>query len=94
MVTCWEGSLVYDVFLCFRHFLIWCPASGVVFEKLLVFLLSVFRVILSCLFLAALWSPAGNGLTSLALLYVMFSCVSSLSIWCSKSCVVFDCMDS
>ena len=34
-------------------------------------------VILSCLFLAALWSPAGKGL--LALLCVMFSCVLSLS---------------
>ena len=32
-------------------------------------------VILSCLFCAALMSPAGRGLASLALLCVMFSCV-------------------
>ena len=31
-------------------------------------------VILSCLFIAALWSPAGKGLTSW-LLFVMFNCV-------------------
>ena len=27
-----KGSLVCDVFLCFCHFLIWCPESGVVFD--------------------------------------------------------------
>ena len=31
-------------------------------------------VMISCLFIAALWSPAGKGLT-LAVLYLMFSCV-------------------
>ena len=36
----------------------------------------MFRVILSCLLLAALWSPAGKEWADLlALLYVMFSCV-------------------
>ena len=30
---------------------------------------------LSCLFIAALWLPAEKGLTFLALLYVMFSCI-------------------
>ena len=34
-------------------------------------------VMLSCLFIAALWSPAGKGLTSW-LLFVMFNCVFSL----------------
>ena len=34
---------------------------------------------LSCLFIAALWSPAGKGIYLLALLYMMFSCVLSLS---------------
>ena len=33
---------------------------------------------LSCLFIAALWSPAGKELTSL-LLFVMFNCVLALS---------------
>ena len=33
----------------------------------------------SCLSIAALWSPAGKGLTSWPLLSVMFSCVLSLS---------------
>ena len=32
-------------------------------------------VMLSCLFIAALWLPAGKGLDLLALLFVMFSCV-------------------
>ena len=36
VVTCWERAdllaLVFDVFLCFCHFLIWCPGSGVVFD--------------------------------------------------------------
>ena len=35
-------------------------------------------VMLSCLFIAALWSPAGKGLTSW-LLFVMFNYVLSLS---------------
>ena len=38
------------------------------------FLLFVFRVILSALFLAVLWSPAGKGLNC-----KMFPCVLSLS---------------
>ena len=36
VVTCWERAdllaLVFDVFLCFCHFPIWCPGSGVVFD--------------------------------------------------------------
>ena len=31
-------------------------------------------VMLSCLFIAALWSPAGKGLASSALLYAMIYC--------------------
>ena len=34
---------------------------------------------LSCLFSAALWSPAGKRANLLAIMYVMFSCVLSLS---------------
>ena len=41
------------------------------------YLCNVF-VMLSRLFIAALWSPAGKGLTSW-LLFVMFTCVLSLS---------------
>ena len=40
---------------------------------LLCYLCLVF-VMLSCLFIAALWSPAGKGLTSWPL-FVMFNCV-------------------
>ena len=49
-------------------------------------------VILSCLFLAALsqYSSAGKGADFLALWYVMFSCVLSLSY----VVVVDDCIDS
>ena len=48
-------------------------------------------VILSCLLLAALWSPADL----LALLYVMFSCVFlHFPIWCPGPGVVLDCIES
>ena len=43
----------------------------------LCYLCLVFKM-LSCLFIAALWSPAGKGLTS-RLLFVMFNCVFLLS---------------
>ena len=36
-------------------------------------------IVLSCLFLAALWSPAGNGLTSWHS-SVVFSCLSQLCL--------------
>ena len=41
---------------------------------LVYFLVLCLSFILSCLCLVALWSPAGKELTSLTLLYVMFSC--------------------
>ena len=50
-------------------------------------------VMLSRLFFAALWSPAGNGLTSW-LLFVMFNCVFPLSHVAFWSGVVLDCIDS
>ena len=50
-------------------------------------------VMLSRLFIAALWSPAGKGLTSW-LLFVMFNCVLSLPLWYPGSGVVLDCIDS
>ena len=62
------------------------------------FMLFVFRVLLSCLFLAALWSPSGKGLTSwLSCMYMycdilLYFC--HFLIWCPVSGVVFDCMDS
>ena len=45
---------------------------------------------LSCLFLAALWTSARKALTS-CLLCVVFSCVLPLSYLCSQSDVVLDC---
>ena len=48
---------------------------------------------LSRLFIAALRSPAGKGLTSW-LLFVKFNCVLSLSHWYPGSGVVLDCIDS
>ena len=48
---------------------------------------------LYCLFIAALWSPAGKGL--LALLYVMFFlCFCHFPMWCPGSDVVQGCIDS
>ena len=52
-------------------------------------------VMLSRQFIAALWSPAGKGLTSW-LLFVIFNCVLSLShvMWYPWSGVVLECIDS
>ena len=51
-------------------------------------------VMLSRLFIAALWSPAGKGLTSW-LLYVVFNCVFvTLPCGLTGSGVVLDCVDS
>ena len=50
-------------------------------------------VMLSRLFIAALWSPAGKRLTSW-LLFVMFNCVLSRSHVVSWSGVVLDCINS
>ena len=53
---------------------------------------------LSRLFIAALWSPAGKGLTSAGiwLLFVMFNCVfvTHIPMWYPGSGVVLDCIDS
>ena len=45
---------------------------------------------LSRLFIAALWSPEGKGLTS-CLLFVMFIVILLLSQLCPRTCVVLDC---
>ena len=50
-------------------------------------------VILSCMFIAALWSPAGKGLTSW-LLFVMLGCFCHFLMWYPGSGVVLDCIDS
>ena len=47
----------------------------------------------SCLFICALWSPAGKGLTSW-LSFVVSSVSLSLSHWYPGSGVVLDCIDS
>ena len=49
-------------------------------------------VMLSRLFIAALWSPAGKGLTSW-LLFVMFV-FCHFPMWYPESRVVLDCIDS
>ena len=46
-----------------------------------------------CLFICALWSPAGKGLTSW-LSFVVCSVSLSLSHWYPGSGVVLDCIDS
>ena len=50
---------------------------------------------LSRLFIAALWSPAGKGLTSLLLFAIMFFVTFPCGIlWYPGSGVVLDCIDS
>ena len=46
------------------------------------------------LFICALWSPAGKGLTSWLLFVVFFCEFLSLSHWYPVSGVVLDCIDS
>ena len=50
-------------------------------------------VMVSCLFIAALWSPVGKGLTSW-LLFVMFNFVLSLSHVVSWGTCGIDCINS
>ena len=51
-------------------------------------------VMLSRLFIAAVWSPAGTGLISW-LLFVMFNCVFyHFPMWYPVLCVVLDCIVS
>ena len=51
-------------------------------------------VMISCLFIAALWSPAGRGLTSWLLVCDVFLCFCHFTMWCPGSGVVLDCIDS
>ena len=50
-------------------------------------------VMLLRLFIAALWSPGGKGLTSW-LLFVMFYVFCYFTIWYPGTGVVLDCIDS
>ena len=52
------------------------PGSKTV-PKVMLLLFPIFFVMLSCLFLAALWSPGGKGLTS------WLSCVLCFIVFCS-----------
>ena len=58
-----------------------------------VFVLLVFAMFCARLFICALWSPAGKGLTSW-LSFVVSSVSLSLSHWYPVSGVVLDCIDS
>ena len=53
----------------------------------------VFAMFCAHLFICALWSPAGKGLTSL-LLFVVSTVSLSLSHWYLGSGVVLNCIDS
>ena len=53
----------------------------------------VFAMFCARLFICALWSPAGKGLTSW-LSFVVSSVSLSLSLWYPGSGVVLDCIDS
>ena len=69
--------------------------SGTSFVDLLCFcsVLSRLLCLCACLFICALWSPAGKGLTSW-LSFVMSAVSLSLSHWYPVSGVVLDCIDS
>ena len=48
-------------------------------------------VMLLCLFIAALWSPAGKGLTSCVWCFLV---LCHFPMWCPGAGVVLDCIDS
>ena len=50
-------------------------------------------VMLSCQFIAALWSPAWKGLTSCSLVCDVFLCFCHFLKWCPWSGGVLDCVD-
>ena len=51
-------------------------------------------VMLSCVFNAALWSPAGKGLISWPSCAKCFARFCHLPMWCPASGVGLDCVDS
>ena len=51
-------------------------------------------VMLSCMFIAALWSPAGKGQPLGSLVCYVFLCFCRFSMWCPVLGVVLDCIDS
>ena len=55
---------------------------------------SLLSVIMSCLFRSALWLQAGKWLTSQLSLCDVLLCFYHFPIWCSRSGVVFNCIDS
>ena len=69
--------------------------SKVVLLLCIVYVFSVLRLLClcACLFLCALWSPAGKGLPLGSCLWCL-TVRLSLSHWCPGSGVVLDCIDS
>ena len=51
-------------------------------------------VMLSCLFIAALWSPAGKGLTPWLSFVIVLLCFRHFPMWYPGSGLVLDCIDS
>ena len=51
-------------------------------------------VMLSCLFIAALWSPAGKSWPLGSLVDDVFLCFCHFPMWCPGSGVVQDCFNS
>ena len=85
-----EQTFVRECFL----YLTWTFQGGTSFVDLLCFC-SVLCLLCLCarLFICALWSPAGKGLTSW-LSFVVSTVSLSLSHWYPGSGVVLDCIDS
>ena len=50
-------------------------------------------VMVSCMFISALWSPAGTGLPLGSLVCAVFLCFCHFPMWCSVSGVVLDCIE-
>ena len=49
---------------------------------------------LSCMFIAALWSPAGKGLNSGSPVCDVFLYFCHFPMWCPGSDLILDCIDS
>ena len=84
-----------NMFKPFCDFLWWPFQGGVYFVDHFCYLCFMFIfVMLSCLFLLTLWSPNGKGLSSWLPCVLCFLLSLPLSIWCSRSGMVLDCIDS
>ena len=91
--TIHKGSHILCLVCLFVPVKIFVTDGGASFVDPFCYLGFVFSM-LSCLFIAALWSPAGKGLTSNLSCMLFFLVFCHFPMWCPWSGVVLDYIDS